>query len=330
MGLQDELTMMQPVVMKIFSKSVRENRLSHGYLFEGTRGTGKKRTALWLAQSLFCLESTETELVCGKCTNCTRIASHNHPDVHLLEPDGASIKIDQVRALKQELSKRGMESDQKVVIIYDAEKMTVQSANSLLKFIEEPEGGLLLLFLTTNPGQILPTIQSRLQPVTFKSLTFDSLLASLTAAGISEQKARIYASITGSVEEAKAFEESEWFSEARNVVIKLYEGIHHQGTSPLIIIQESWMPLFKEKDKMALGLELLLLLYRDRLHLTFDENYEPICTAQKEMLGQDALRKSLSETTGEIEKILAAKSKLDSNMNTQLLMEQLVLEIQGR
>ncbi|HCW3154754.1 TPA: DNA polymerase III subunit delta' [Listeria monocytogenes] len=330
MGLQDELTVMQPVVMKIFSKSVRENRLSHGYLFEGARGTGKKRTALWLAQSLFCLESTETELTCGKCANCTRIASHNHPDVHLLEPDGASIKIDQVRALKQELSKRGMESDQKVVIIYDAEKMTVQSANSLLKFIEEPEGGLLLLFLTTNPGQILPTIQSRLQPVTFKSLTFDSLLASLTAAGISEQKARIYASITGSVEEAKAFEESEWFSEARNVVIKLYEGIHHQGTSPLIIIQESWMPLFKEKDKMALGLELLLLLYRDRLHLTLDENYEPICNAQKEMLGQDALRKSLSETTGEIEKILAAKSKLDSNMNTQLLMEQLVLEIQGR
>ncbi|ELP1218727.1 DNA polymerase III subunit delta' [Listeria monocytogenes] len=330
MGLQDELTVMQPVVMKIFSKSVRENRLSHGYLLEGSSGTGKKRTALWLAQSLFCLESTETELACGKCTNCTRIASHNHPDVHLLEPDGASIKIDQVRALKQELSKRGMESDQKVVIIYDAEKMTVQSANSLLKFIEEPEGGLLLLFLTTNPGQILPTIQSRLQPVTFKSLTFDSLLASLTAAGISEQKARIYASITGSVEQAKAFEESEWFSEARNVVIKLYEGIHHQGTSPLIIIQESWMPLFKEKDKMALGLELLLLLYRDRLHLTLDENYEPICSAKKEMLGQDALRKSLSETTGEIEKILAAKSKLDSNMNTQLLMEQLVLEIQGR
>ncbi|MBC1969636.1 DNA polymerase III subunit delta' [Listeria marthii] len=330
MGLQDELTVMQPVVMKIFSKSVRENRLSHGYLFEGSSGTGKKRTALWLAQSLFCLESTETELACGKCANCTRIASHNHPDVHLLEPDGASIKIDQVRALKQELSKRGMESDQKVVIIYDADKMTVQSANSLLKFIEEPEGGLLLLFLTTNPGQILPTIQSRLQPVTFKSLTFDSLLASLTAAGISEQKARIYASITGSVEEVKAFEESEWFGEARNVVIKLYEGIHHQGTSPLIIIQESWTPLFKEKDKMALGLELLLLLYRDRLHLTLGENYEPICTAQKEMLGQDALRKSLSETTGEIEKILAAKSKLDSNMNTQLLMEQLVLEIQGR
>lgn len=107
MGLQDELTVMQPVVMKIFSKSVRENRLSHGYLFEGSSGTGKKRTALWLAQSLFCLESTETELACGKCANCTRIASHNHPDVHLLEPDGASIKIDQVRALKQELSKRG-------------------------------------------------------------------------------------------------------------------------------------------------------------------------------------------------------------------------------
>lgn len=247
MGLQDELTVMQPVVMKIFSKSVRENRLSHGYLLEGASGTGKKRTSLWLAQSLFCLEPTKTELACGECANCTRIASHNHPDVHLLEPDGASIKIDQVRALKQELSKRGMESDRKVVIIYDAEKMTVQSANSLLKFIEEPEGGLLLLFLTTNPGQILPTIQSRLQPVTFKSLTFDNLVASLTRVGISEQKARIYASITGSTEQAKNFEEDEWFGEARTTVIKLYEGLHHQGTSPLIIIQESWMPLFKRE-----------------------------------------------------------------------------------
>ncbi|MCB2828642.1 DNA polymerase III subunit delta', partial [Listeria monocytogenes] len=77
----------------------------------------------------------------------------------------------------------------------------------------------------------------------------------------------------------------------------LYEGIHHPGTSTLIIIQESWMPLFTAKEKMALGLELLLLLYRARLHLTLDENYDPICTAQKEMLGQDAMRKSLSETT---------------------------------
>lgn len=187
MGLQDELTMMQPVVMKIFQKCPRKSIISRLFI-RRNKGYRKEAHSTLVSSEPFCLESTETELACGKCTNCTRIASHNHPDVHLLEPDGASIKIDQVRALKQELSKRGMESDQKVVIIYDAEKMTVQSANSLLKFIEEPEGGLLLLFLTTNPGQILPTIQSRLQPVTFKSLTFDSLLASLTAAGISEQK----------------------------------------------------------------------------------------------------------------------------------------------
>lgn len=207
--------------------------------------------------------------------------------------------------------------------------MTVQSANSLLKFIEEPEEGTLLLFLTTNPAKILPTIASRLQPVTFRELPFDQLVKKLEQVGISEQKVRIFASITGSIKEAEQLNEDEFFSEARNASIKLYEGLHHNGPNPLIFIQETWMPLFKEKKGMAMGLDLLLLLYRDVLHLMLNENYTVISASQIEWLKRDALQFSLPEITREIEAVLEAKTKLDSNMNAQLLMEQLVLKLQG-
>ncbi len=329
MELQAELEELQPVVMNLFKRSKRENRLSHGYLFHGPNGVGKKRLALWLAQSLFCLEQTDEVQVCSHCVNCTRIANDNHPDVHWLEPDGASIKIDQVREIRSELMKQGMESNQKVLIIDEADKMTVQSANSLLKFIEEPEAGTLLLFLTTNPAKILPTIASRLQPVAFRELPFEQLVKKLEQVGISQQKARIFASLTGSVQEAERLNEDEFFQEARNASVKLYEGLHHDGPEPLIFIQETWMPLFKDKAALAVGLDLLLLLYRDVFHLMLGENYEPISAGQAELLKRDALRFSLPAITQDIETVLEAKRKLDSNMNQQLLMEELVLKLKG-
>ncbi|WP_088810794.1 MULTISPECIES: DNA polymerase III subunit delta' [unclassified Listeria] len=329
MGLQEELRTLQPVVMDLFTQSVASNRLSHGYLFAGARGTGKKQMALWLAKSLFCLEQTKESLVCGKCVNCTRIENHNHPDVHFLKPDGLSIKIDQVRELKMELTKRGMESDKKVLIIEEADKMTLQSANSLLKFIEEPEPGMLLLFLTENQSQILPTIASRLQPVQFKELNFNQLVERLVATGIAEQKARIYASLTGSIDEAMHFEEDEFFADARSAAVKLYEGLYHSGPNPLIFIQETWMPLFKEKENLKIGLDLFMLLLRDVLHMALSPEYQLICVGQKDMLKNDALKFSLTKITRDIELILSSKTKLDSNMNPQLLMEQLVLKVQG-
>ncbi|WP_430534399.1 DNA polymerase III subunit delta' [Listeria rocourtiae] len=330
MGRQADLLVMQPIAMQLFIKSILTDRLAHGYLLEGARGTGKRRIAKWLSQTRFCLEKSDDELACGMCNNCLRIENDNHPDVHWLEPDGNSIKIDQVRELKQELSKRGMESDCKVLIIDNADKMTVQSANSLLKFIEEPDGGMLILFLTASPQQILPTIQSRLQPVSFRALPFKAFVNDLLVQGVSEQKARVLASVAGNAEQAIIWNEDEWFADARNVTVKLYEGLHHQGVDPILLVQEAWMPVFKDKTQLHLGLELLLLLYRDRLHLSLNDNYSPICTEQASILKQDTLRKSLTDTTAEMEIILGAKRRLDSNMNTQLLMEQLVLKIQGR
>lgn len=143
-------------------------------IFEGDQGTGKAELALWFAKHQFCLNLQE-EMPCETCNNCLRITSKDHPDVVEIEPDGQSIKVDQIRALQSELTKSGFESAKKVVIIHQAEKMNMNSANSLLKFLEEPPANFMIILETQSLGKILPTIRSRCQIIHFQALSTERL-----------------------------------------------------------------------------------------------------------------------------------------------------------
>ncbi|TGV29764.1 DNA polymerase III subunit delta', partial [Mesorhizobium sp. M00.F.Ca.ET.186.01.1.1] len=149
----------QPRASELLYHSLLNNRLAHAYLLAGPKGAGKKQMALHLAKSLFCPEREAD--ACGACLTCRRIEGGNHPDVLFITPDGASIKIDQIRALQKEMAMRAVESKHKVYIIEHVDKMTTQASNSLLKFLEEPPAGVLALLLTEHSHSILPTILSR-------------------------------------------------------------------------------------------------------------------------------------------------------------------------
>ena len=95
---------------------------------------------------------------CEECINCKRINHGNHPDIHIVEPDGLSIKKQQIHQLQEEFSKTGVESNQKLYMIYHADKMTVNAANSLLKFLEEPHEQTYAVLITEQPQKMLPTI----------------------------------------------------------------------------------------------------------------------------------------------------------------------------
>src|SRR5690625_7335809 len=99
----------QPLASKIITNSIRKGRVSHAYLIQGARGTGKEAIALLITKGLFCENKTDVE-PCHECNACKRIASGNHPDVHWIEPDGRSIKIEQIRDLQKEFSYSGLES----------------------------------------------------------------------------------------------------------------------------------------------------------------------------------------------------------------------------
>lgn len=212
----------QPTVMKMLKNSIKKGRLAHAYLFEGMRGTGKKDVSLLLSKSLFCTHPIDGYIPCEVCHNCKRINSGNHPDIHIVEPDGASIKKQQIQMLQEEFAKTGVESKKKVYTIVHADRMTVNAANSLLKFLEEPTSETTAILLTEQTQKILPTILSRCQIVTFKQLSPEHLIQKLVERGVSEKKAPIIAQLTNNLDEGLALSNDEWFAQAQKIVLKLY------------------------------------------------------------------------------------------------------------
>ncbi|MCZ2970043.1 hypothetical protein NYY93_23830, partial [Acinetobacter baumannii] len=122
----------------------------HAYLFNGEAGTLKKETALLFIKSLFCLENSEG-IPCNDCRNCDRINNNIHPDVVIISPEeGGSIKKEQIQQLHKEITYTSTELSRKIYLIDRVEMLTTSAANSLLKFLEEPDGDTTAILVTEN------------------------------------------------------------------------------------------------------------------------------------------------------------------------------------
>lgn len=327
MSTWSELASYQPKVLKLLGNSIEKNRLAHAYLFEGKRGTGKKEISLLLARRFFC-KNPEEYTPCETCRNCKRIHSGNHPDVHLVEPDGLSIKKWQIQDLQGEFTKAGVESSRKLYIISHADKMTANAANSLLKFLEEPNANTMAILMTEQVHQILNTIISRCQTLTFQTLPAIAIEKELMKHEISVNFARITARMTNNIEKALELSRDDWFAQARLVVIKLYEVLSKRNGQAFVHVQTQWMPFFTEKEQQDMGLDLLLYLYKDILSIQIGNTEHVIYQDLLPQLEQHAIQVSRQKMLQKITSILEAKKRLQANVSPQLLMEQLVLSLQ--
>jgi len=324
----EQLEEIQPIVLKMFKNSMLKDRLAHAYLFEGIKGTGKREAGILLAKTFYCHSPINGYIPCEVCTNCKRINSGNHPDIHLVEPDGLSIKKAQIHALQAEFSKTGVESNKKLYMIIHADRMTVNAANSLLKFLEEPNPGTIAILITEQAQQILPTILSRCQTISFKSLSPVKIIELFKLNGVEPHLAPILAQLTNNVEEAVEYSQNEWFVQAQKIVLKLYEVLKKTSLEAMLTLQEEWFIHFKEKEQFDLGLDLLLLIFKDLLYIQLGKKEQIVYLEERERLEQFALLSSRRKLTEQMAAILEAKRKLQANMNPHLLMEQLVLNLQ--
>lgn len=159
----------QTKALTLLSRAVESGRLAHGYLFAGPDGVGKTTAALALAAVLLCRFPQGIE-PCGSCPGCRKFLSHNHPDLLRIQPDGAAIKIDQIRELKKALTFAPFESRLRVVLIEEVQTMRREAGNSLLKVLEEPPPDNLLVLIGSTAGAMLDTIISRCQVIPFAPL----------------------------------------------------------------------------------------------------------------------------------------------------------------
>lgn len=324
----ETLNELQPTVMKMLKNSIVKDRLAHAYLFEGMKGTGKKQTSIYLAKTIFCQKRIDQFIPCETCHHCKRIESGNHPDVHIIEPDGLSIKKAQIKMLQEEFFKSGVESKKKIYILNHADRMTTSAQNSLLKFLEEPNSETTAILITEQVQQILPTILSRCQILSFKPFTPQIFITKLIENGVDKETAPLIAQITNNVDEGLALSKDDWFAQAQNLVVKLYEMLNRSSLEALFSLQENWFEHFKEKEQMDLGLNLFLLLLKDLIYIQVGKEGQMVFLKFKSTLKAYALQTAASKLTNQMASILEAKKKLHANMNPQLLMEQLVLKLQ--
>lgn len=326
----ETLTGQQKIVSRVLRHALERQELAHAYLFEGSRGTGKRQTALLLAQTLLC-EAPENGAPCQQCRNCRRIASGNHPDVIRIAPEegAATIKKEQIAYLMKEFTFHGVESAKKIFIIEEAEKMTAQAENSLLKFIEEPHEGTLALLTTDHIHQLLDTIISRCQVLTFLPLTDRAVESALEEAGQPHQLARLAAELTHDESEAAALCADPWFAGARAQVLQLVLKLSNSAEPALPFIYEKFSPDFDSNQRMIIGLDLLLFWYKDLMSLQLDRTGAVIYDDQTDVLRNQLIRLSRDQILQSMELIMSARKQLDAHVNGLSVLEWLVIRLGG-
>ena len=212
----------QPRVRDFLIRAVMQGRTSHAYLFLGAPGSGKLDAAWALAQALLCDDNG-----CGACDSCVRVARHTHPDVHMYAPESATgYLIAQTRELLEDVALAPIRAKRKVYIIDHAEQLRANSANALLKTLEEPPAGVTFILLGTSADTILPTIVSRCQCVPFRILSTDEAVRAVElATGVPADRCRMAVSVAGSPARAAEFLKSAERQEARRAMLRAVDAL---------------------------------------------------------------------------------------------------------
>lgn len=149
-----------PHAIELLKRTLKGNRVSHAYMFYG-EGSLKRDLALRFAQALLCRILEDD--ACGECSDCRRVAEETHPDLKVLRPDGAVFKISQVRELRGDVNLKPLESERRVFILEDCERMNLPAANAILKVLEEPPLWATMILVVSHPSALPPTVASRCQ-----------------------------------------------------------------------------------------------------------------------------------------------------------------------
>jgi DNA polymerase III subunit delta' len=310
-------------IVEILRRAVGQERLPHAMIFAGPSGVGKRTLAILLAQIMNCLQRQGINS-CGKCASCQKIRSGWHPDVRETHPDGAFIKIDQVRNLINEIAYQPFEGRYRIVIFDPADRMRAEAANSLLKTLEEPPSRTIIILVTTNPYLLLETIRSRSRILQFGGIPQPQIEDYLVkVAGRSPADARLTAIFSeGSLGAALAFDTSE-YREIRIRALQFARLLLSGGSFAELSALSS--VLAKQKDSFQSWIEAVWAILQD----IYYAKVAPQRMGQQDIL-EDINLISRSTTRSAVlsamDGIKHIRGALRRNVNRQIALEALFLE----
>ena len=158
-------------VKEYLNSTIENKNISHSFIFVGKPGIGKKQFAHQYAEMIMCLQDGKCDGNSVKCDSCIKFEGNANPDYAEITPDGKTLKIEQIRNLQARIVEKPITSRRKVYVIDDADLMSEESQNSLLKTLEEPPEYAVIILIVSNESRILPTIKSRCVIIKFQPLT---------------------------------------------------------------------------------------------------------------------------------------------------------------
>ena len=298
----------QRFAKKYLSNSIKSNMISHAYMFEGPSDVGKNTMARDLATTLLEMENL-----------------FNSPDYIEITPDGNSIKIAQIRKLQSDILVKPYKS-YKIYVIDEAQKMTVEAQNALLKTLEEPPKYAIIILITNNKESLLDTIKSRCEIIKFTPIPLVEVADYLTQTGVDKNRASLLANFSrGSMQKAIELSESEDFHIMRDEVQKYVETFLTGSMLDIMDIQSS---IEKYKDNITNVLDLLVNYFRDIMMVKENVDSSMIINLDRLVFIKNMSTKiTYSQLSKIIDIIEETKNKLRSNCNFNISIQVMTLNI---
>ena len=301
--------------------TITNNTVGHAYIFEGPDGIGKRETALSFSKMLMC---EGKDFPCGICKACLLFSEQSNPDFQEIISEGKSIGVEDIRKITKDIVIRPLYSNYKIIIINDADKMTLQAQNALLKSLEEPPGYVVFILTAHSASALAPTIRSRCQKIQFSKLADREIEGILDDKYGFADRDFIISYADGVIGTALDLAESPQLLELRDRVVGAISSLISSSGENIIEV----VKLFEENtDKLQFMLQIVLLYLRDLLIYMKTANISILINSDKKDmiicnvgLKQSALSKC-------IKSVWETAEAISYNANAQLAVEVLLIQL---
>jgi DNA polymerase-3 subunit delta' len=317
----DEYIDKQNIVYRQLKKALNNN-LSHAYLFITNDNIYANDIIMSFVKSIICPKNYTNNSNCSNCIVCSRIDNEEYTEVKVIRPDGLWIKKEQLFELQKEFSTKPIEGSKRVYVIYEVDKLNKQAANSILKFLEEPAEDIIAILITNNINLVVDTIVSRCLNIIFKSNKLEDYIDEKTST--LEKLFYIF---------KKESDLNMYLNDEKNKIFvdSIIEFIKKYEDTKIKMINNTkkyFHDIFKTKEDIEYVFDIIILFYKEVLHYILNKKIN-IFNDYTDDIISIANKNEKYQIINKLNKIVNAKELIKNNINSNLLIDKLIIELEG-
>ena len=282
----------QSVAYNIMMNEINNDHISHAYLIDENNNNDSFNIVMAFIKEILCskLDVNDRQVL------CKRIDDGNYPEIKIIEPDGMLIKKKQILDLQQEFSRSAFEGSKRIYIIRDADKMRSETANSMLKFLEEPDNDIIAILMTNNYNNLLSTIISRCQIIRLNNDNVDA----------NDSKFDL-------------------------LVINFINSVENNGFRTIMKEQELLFNIvpMKDRDKLVNVFDKMIDMYYDIMKINTGNRFIKF-NSYLDILTDIASKNTSNDLLNKINYLVKTKDTIKNNVNINLLIDSLIIEFGGK